>query len=41
MVAGLLFLALAFFAVGQAGASRNGTQSGADAAALAAAPGVP
>ncbi|GAA2241413.1 pilus assembly protein TadG-related protein [Streptomyces amakusaensis] len=37
MVVGLLFLALAFFAVGQAGASRGGTQSGADAAALAAA----
>lgn len=37
MVAGLLFLALAFFAVGQAGATRNGAQSGADAAALAAA----
>lgn len=37
MVASLLFLALAFFAVGQAGATRNGTQSGADAAALAAA----
>lgn len=37
MVVGLLALALAFFAVGQAGASRNGTQSGADAAALAAA----
>ncbi|MFE7132334.1 pilus assembly protein TadG-related protein [Streptomyces sp. NPDC057638] len=37
MVASLLFLALAFFAVGQAGATRNGAQSGADAAALAAA----
>jgi hypothetical protein len=37
MVVGLLFLALAFFAVGQAGATRNGAQSGADAAALAAA----
>ncbi|MFD5894356.1 pilus assembly protein TadG-related protein [Streptomyces sp. NPDC060366] len=37
VVAGLLFLALAFFAVGQAGATRNGAQSGADAAALAAA----
>lgn len=35
MVTGLLFLALAFFAVGQAGATRNGAQSGADAAALA------
>ncbi|AXG80020.1 pilus assembly protein TadG-related protein [Streptomyces paludis] len=37
MVAGLLFLALAFFAVGQAGATRNSAQSAADAAALAAA----
>ncbi|MET9557347.1 pilus assembly protein TadG-related protein [Streptomyces sp. NPDC006645] len=37
MVTGLLFLALAFFAVGQAGATRNGAQSGADAAALAVA----
>ncbi|MFD7899654.1 pilus assembly protein TadG-related protein [Streptomyces sp. NPDC059743] len=37
MVAGLLFLAFAFFAVGQAGATRNGAQSAADAAALAAA----
>ncbi|MFJ4919715.1 pilus assembly protein TadG-related protein [Streptomyces sp. NPDC088725] len=37
MVAALLFLALAFFAVGQAGATRNGAQSAADAAALAAA----
>ncbi|GLF94383.1 pilus assembly protein TadG-related protein [Streptomyces yaizuensis] len=37
MIVGLLFLGLAFFAVGQAGANRNGTQSGADAAALAAA----
>ncbi|MFD7921624.1 pilus assembly protein TadG-related protein [Streptomyces sp. NPDC059740] len=36
-VAGLLFLALAFFAVGQASASRNGAQTAADAAALAAA----
>jgi hypothetical protein len=36
-VASLLFLALAFFAVGQAGATRNGAQSAADAAALAAA----
>ncbi|WP_411141252.1 pilus assembly protein TadG-related protein [Streptomyces sp. x-80] len=35
-VAGLLFLALAFFAVGQAAASRNGAQTAADAAALAA-----
>ncbi|MFE4370144.1 pilus assembly protein TadG-related protein [Streptomyces sp. NPDC056835] len=37
MVAGLLFLALAFFAVGQAGATRNEAQGAADAAALAAA----
>ncbi|WP_331453230.1 pilus assembly protein TadG-related protein [Streptomyces sp. SS162] len=37
MVASLLFLALAFLAVGQAGATRNGAQSAADAAALAAA----
>ncbi|MEU4208692.1 pilus assembly protein TadG-related protein [Streptomyces sp. NPDC026206] len=36
-VAALLFLALAFFAVGQAGARKNGTQTAADAAALAAA----
>lgn len=36
-MASLLFLALAFFAVGQAGAARNGAQSAADAAALAAA----
>lgn len=36
-MASLLFLALAFFAVGQAGALRNGAQSAADAAALAAA----
>lgn len=36
-MASLLFLALAFFAVGQAGATRNGAQSAADAAALAAA----
>ncbi|WP_432010553.1 pilus assembly protein TadG-related protein [Streptomyces cucumeris] len=35
-VAGLLFLALALFAVGQAGATRNGGQTAADAAALAA-----
>ncbi|MEU6327482.1 pilus assembly protein TadG-related protein [Streptomyces sp. NPDC047049] len=35
-VAGLLFLALAFFAVGQAAATRNGAQTAADAAALAA-----
>ncbi|GFH35873.1 pilus assembly protein TadG-related protein [Streptomyces pacificus] len=37
VVASLLFLALAFFAVGQAGATRNAAQTGADAAALAAA----
>ncbi|MFG3286260.1 pilus assembly protein TadG-related protein [Streptomyces sp. NPDC048111] len=37
MVAGLLFLAFAFFAVGQASATRNGAQGAADAAALAAA----
>ncbi|WP_329460142.1 hypothetical protein [Streptomyces sp. NBC_01497] len=36
MVAGLLFAALAFFVFGQAGATRNGGQSAADAAALAA-----
>ncbi|MFE0045123.1 pilus assembly protein TadG-related protein [Streptomyces albireticuli] len=36
-VAGLLFLALAFFAVGRAGADKNGAQTAADAAALAAA----
>lgn len=35
-VGGLLFLALAFFAVGQAAATRNGGQTAADAAALAA-----
>ncbi|MEU4028767.1 pilus assembly protein TadG-related protein [Streptomyces anulatus] len=37
MVAGLLFLALAFFAVGKAAALRNDSQGAADAAALAAA----
>ncbi|RPK44503.1 pilus assembly protein TadG-related protein [Streptomyces sp. NBC_01260] len=37
MVVGLLFLAFAFFAVGQASATRNGAQGAADAAALAAA----
>ncbi|MEU3446002.1 pilus assembly protein TadG-related protein [Streptomyces thermolilacinus] len=37
MVVSLLFLALAFLAVGQAGATRNSAQSAADAAALAAA----
>nr|WP_329266809.1 pilus assembly protein TadG-related protein [Streptomyces pseudovenezuelae] len=36
-MAGLLFLAFAFLAVGQAGANRNGAQTAADAAALAAA----
>ncbi|KUL55210.1 hypothetical protein ADL22_01905, partial [Streptomyces sp. NRRL F-4489] len=35
-IGGLLFLALAFFAVGQAAAVRNGAQTAADAAALAA-----
>ncbi|WP_299532812.1 pilus assembly protein TadG-related protein [uncultured Streptomyces sp.] len=37
MVAGLLFLALAFFAVGKASALRNEAQGAADASALAAA----
>ncbi|MET9817669.1 pilus assembly protein TadG-related protein [Streptomyces sp. NPDC006355] len=37
VVGGLLFLALAYFAVGQAAANRNGAQTAADAAALAAA----
>ncbi|MFJ8084189.1 pilus assembly protein TadG-related protein [Streptomyces sp. NPDC096205] len=37
VVAGLLFLALAYLAVGQAAANRNGAQTAADAAALAAA----
>jgi hypothetical protein len=37
VMAGLLFLALAFFTAAQAGAVRNGGQSAADAAALAAA----
>ncbi|MFE7120718.1 pilus assembly protein TadG-related protein, partial [Streptomyces sp. NPDC057654] len=36
-VVGILFLALAFFAVGQAGAKKNGAQTAADASALAAA----
>jgi hypothetical protein len=36
-VVGLLFLALVFFAFGQADVTRNGAQSAADAAALAAA----
>ncbi|MFC8274449.1 pilus assembly protein TadG-related protein [Streptomyces sp. NPDC057271] len=37
VMAGLLFLAFAYFAVGQAAAHRNGAQTAADAAALAAA----
>lgn len=37
MVGGLLFLAFAYFAVGQAAANRNDAQTAADAAALAAA----
>lgn len=37
MVAGLLFLAFAFFAVGKASATRNGAQGAADSAAIAAA----
>ncbi|MEU0626845.1 MULTISPECIES: pilus assembly protein TadG-related protein [unclassified Streptomyces] len=37
MVAGLLFLAFAFFSVGKATALRNGAQGAADSAALAAA----
>ncbi|MET9432649.1 pilus assembly protein TadG-related protein [Streptomyces sp. NPDC006551] len=37
VVGGLLFLAFAYFAVGQAAATRNGAQTAADAAALAAA----
>ncbi len=37
VVGGLLFLALAYFAVGQAAANRNDAQTAADAAALAAA----
>ncbi|TGA92661.1 hypothetical protein E4099_27325 [Streptomyces palmae] len=36
-VAGMLFLALAYYAVGRAGATRNAGQTAADAAALAAA----
>ncbi|MEV0266325.1 pilus assembly protein TadG-related protein [Streptomyces sp. NPDC050617] len=36
-VVGILFIALAFFAVGQAGAKKNGAQTAADASALAAA----
>ncbi|MGW0615306.1 pilus assembly protein TadG-related protein [Streptomyces sp. NPDC002788] len=37
VVGGLLFLAFAYFAVGQAAVNRNGAQTAADAAALAAA----
>jgi hypothetical protein len=37
VVAGLLFLAFAYLAIGQAAANRNGAQTAADAAALAAA----
>ncbi|QGZ50708.1 hypothetical protein GPZ77_22140 [Streptomyces sp. QHH-9511] len=37
VVAGLLLLAFAYFAVGQAAVTRNGAQTAADAAALAAA----
>ncbi len=37
MIAGLLFLAFAYFAVGQAASTRNSAQTAADAAALAAA----
>ncbi|MFI1941447.1 pilus assembly protein TadG-related protein [Streptomyces purpureus] len=37
VVGGLLFLAFAYFAVGQAAATRSGAQTAADAAALAAA----
>jgi hypothetical protein len=37
VVGGLLFLAFAYFAVGQAAVDRNGAQTAADAAALAAA----
>ncbi|WP_329197866.1 MULTISPECIES: pilus assembly protein TadG-related protein [unclassified Streptomyces] len=37
MVAGLLFAALAFFVIGQAGVTRSDAQGAADAAALAAA----
>ncbi|GAA2783525.1 pilus assembly protein TadG-related protein [Streptomyces showdoensis] len=37
MIGGLLFLAFVYFAVGQAAATRNGGQTAADAAALAAA----
>ncbi|MFB7407858.1 pilus assembly protein TadG-related protein [Streptomyces sp. NPDC056202] len=37
VVGGLLFLAFAYFAIGQAAITRNGAQTAADAAALAAA----
>ena len=37
VVGGLLFLALAYFAVGQATVNRGGAQTAADAASLAAA----
>ncbi|MFJ7984510.1 pilus assembly protein TadG-related protein [Streptomyces sp. NPDC096351] len=37
VIAGVLFLALAYFAVGQAATTRSGAQTAADAAALAAA----
>ncbi|MFE4304542.1 pilus assembly protein TadG-related protein [Streptomyces sp. NPDC056891] len=37
VVAGVLFLAFAYFVVGQAGVTRNGAQTAADASALAAA----
>ncbi|MFD3994102.1 pilus assembly protein TadG-related protein [Streptomyces sp. NPDC058583] len=37
VIAGVLFLAFVYFAVGQAAATRNGAQTAADAAALAAA----
>ncbi|MEV6837593.1 pilus assembly protein TadG-related protein [Streptomyces sp. NPDC051133] len=40
VVAGLLFLALAYLAVGQASVNRSGAQTAADAAALAAAQNV-
>lgn len=40
VVAGLLFLAFAYFAVGQATVNRSGAQTAADAAALAAAQNV-
>ncbi|KAA6219430.1 pilus assembly protein TadG-related protein [Streptomyces filamentosus] len=40
VVAGILFLAFVYFAVGQAAVLRNGAQTAADAAALAAAQGA-